>query len=154
MILNAPESANLYRITDVSVPVYQIVLSGLVPYTGTVLNINEDYSESMLKAAETGAGFYCMWSYEENSEVKGTDFDQYYSLHYLPWIDQITENYRELNQSIGHKTIIDHQILDNDLRCTTFEDGTYVYTNYSDEPVEIDGVTIAARSYKILGGLS
>ncbi|MFW5980970.1 MAG: DUF5696 domain-containing protein [bacterium] len=153
IIIESPLRSSGYKITDRSVPFYQIVVSGFKNYTGPPLNLSEDYQEMKLKSIEYGSLPYYQWIFEESSKVKGTNFDYLYSVHYKDWLDEAREFYNRANKVLApvyHQKIIDHTRLDNKLYKTTYEHGQEIIVNYNEHPVEVDGIEIKGRDFKLL----
>ena len=53
--------------------------------------------------------------------------------------------YTKYNDSLGHcysQQIVDHVILAQGVKCTTYEDGTKVYVNYNAYDYNVDGVKV------------
>ena len=46
--------------------------------------------------------------------------------------------------------MVDHEYLQEKLSCTTYEDGTKVYVNYSYKDQTVDGKVIPARDYAVV----
>lgn len=156
LVLNAPEQSNLYRITDRSIPFYQLVLHGSKHFAGEALNLSEDYEESLLWAAETGGGLHFTWSAADNSAVKDTDFNHLYALNYEAWLDEAVEDYLALNDSVGQLQeleIVSHSYPDPEVARVEYENGAVVYVNYSRVDKTVDETVITARTYKVVGGI-
>lgn len=152
-IINVPLESNRNPIIDDIVPFYEIVLHGYVEFAGDCLNLSDDYTTSLLKSVESGAGLYFRWIYEDNSVLKETDFDDLYSVNYEAWIEQAAKDYREVNEALGvvqGETIVDHSILSEGVVRVTYEKGTQILVNYTRKPVTVDGVTVAARSFAVV----
>lgn len=158
-----------------SIPFMQIVLHGYIDYTGAAFNVEADYTTSILKAVETGAGLYFRWMGEENSVFQYTDFSNYYSLHYTDTFNEAIEAYKKVAEFcdlVRGQTITAHEEteayiespyigdIDNDsvrtgtdnVFMTTFENGVQVVVNYNSYNVELGGLadgryTVEGNSY-------
>ncbi len=152
-IINVPLDSNRNPIIDDIVPFYEMVLHGYVEYAGDCLNLSDDYTTTLLKSVESGGGLYFRWIFEDNSVLKETDFDNLYSVNYETWIEQASKDYQTLNDALGSvqgETIVEHEILSEGVVRVTYEKGTEVLVNYSREPVTVDGVAVAARSFEVV----
>lgn len=150
-VINVPLSSNGYQILDEDVPFYEMVLHGYASYAGEALNMADDYKTTLLKSAESGAGLYYQWIYEDNAVLKETEYDDLYSVNYANWIDQATQDYERLQQAMSgleNQHIIGHE-RKGDVTCTVYEDGSQVYVNYGEKQVQIDGVVIPAKDYVV-----
>ena len=142
-----------FSITDVSVPFYQIALSGLVPYTGRAINLAEDYTKNLLKTIECGAGLYFSFIKEETVELQETKFRQFYANEYDKWAGDADSLYRQFNADFAglySQAIIDHIILTSGVTVTVYEDGSRVVVNRSDNTWDYNGIVLQADSYIVL----
>jgi len=142
-----------YGITDTSVPFYQIVLRGLVPYTGRAINLAEDYSMHLLKTIESGAGLYFSFKIEDTAILQETKFRQFYANEYGKWIGDARELYQRFVTDFGHlnnQAIINHVILSPGVTVTEYEDGTWVIVNASNNIWNYNNTNIDAGSYIVL----
>jgi hypothetical protein len=142
-----------FGITDVSVPFYQIVLHGLVPYTGPAINLAEDYTKNLMKTIESGAGLYFSFMAEETTELQETKFRQFYANEYDKWSPDANALYQQFTTNFAglyDQAIANHTILPEGLTITEYEDGTRVIVNGGDIDVHYEGVVIKARSYAVL----
>ncbi|GAA4062567.1 DUF5696 domain-containing protein [Amphibacillus indicireducens] len=155
-VINVPVSNSGFKIQDEAIPFYQMVLRGYVDYATTPFNLStylndQDY---ILNALEYGSNINFQWIYQSNDLLKGTRFDHLYSVNYERWLDQAAEIYHEVNDFLKHvqgETIEAHEILEEGVYRTTYENGAYVIVNYGLESVNVDGYTIEPQSY-ITGG--
>nr|AGS52360.1 hypothetical protein [uncultured bacterium contig00073] len=142
-----------FGITDTSVPFYQIVLHGLVPYTGRAINLAEDYTKNLLKTIESGAGLYFSFMTEETAILQETKFRQFYANEYHKWIGDADALYKRFTSDFGHlynQAIVNHTIISPRVTVTEYEDGTRVVVNASDFAVDYEGRNINADSYIVL----
>lgn len=154
-LINVPLDSNRSLIIDEAVPFYEMVLHGYMDYAGDCMNMSDDYNTSLLKSAESGAGLYFKWIYEDNSVVKETDYDSLYSVNYSAWLDKAKEDYEQLNEVLGSlqgETIMKHEIISKDVVRVTYEKGTQILVNYSDQDSVVDGCGVKAGSYAVVNG--
>jgi len=156
-IVDAPMTSSGFNLTDESIPLFQLVYHGYVSYAGTPWNLadNQDARLNFLQALETGAGLHYTWFYAEASAIKLTGFDHYYSADYRSWLEEASQQYRELHEAIGDvaaQTIIDHRRLAEGVYQTTYDGGKTIIVNYNDTATQVDGVRIDAMDYAIGGG--
>jgi len=153
-INNMPMLSSDYYLMDKSIPFYQIVLHGIMPYSSTPINLEEDYKLSVLKALEIGASPSFEWTYAPNYDLKNTDYD-YYSTYYLPWFDDAVKTYKQINAVLAQNQtskIASHEQISNNVFKTSFENGNSIYVNYSDNEVTNNNLTIGAKSYLFVKG--
>ncbi|MDI9500007.1 MAG: DUF5696 domain-containing protein [Bacillota bacterium] len=152
-ILNIPEDSNQFFLTDESIPFFQMVVRGYITYAGTPINMASDYRKAFLKSIETGSGIYFSFIYEENSLVKQTYFDHYYSNEYRLWMDEARRFYHRANEALADvqgQTIKDHEKIAEGVYKTTFEKGKEIIVNYTSKPVEVNGAKVEPLDFKVV----
>ena len=152
-VINVPSDSNRNLIISRTVPFYAMVLHGIKDYALDCLNMTDDYTTTLLKSAESGAGLYFKWIYADNSILKETKFDQLYSVNYENWIDKAIEDYKALNDVLGplqHESIKKHEYIADDVVQVTYSDGTKIAVNYSDKEVTVGGTKVAPKSYGVI----
>lgn len=152
-ILNMPDSSNRFNLTDESIPFMQMALRGYIDYAGEPINMSPEYRTTFLKAIETGSGIYFNFIYEQNSVVKETLYDSYYSNNYKVWLDDAIELYKQAQEALGPvagQFIIDHEMIEHDVYKTTYENGREIIVNYNRAPVTVRGTKIEAQSFKVV----
>jgi hypothetical protein len=119
------ESSNYLKANE-SVPFLGIVLHGYKSYAGEAMNMEGDISSAILRAIENGAYPYFILSYRNTSELKEDEtLNQYYSVDYSVWKDDMIERYNVLNEALSDlqtKRIEDHQFLNSAVRYLTDEE--------------------------------
>lgn len=154
MVTNMDLQGSLYTIIDQTVPFYQIAIHGYVNYTGEALNLTQDYEEELLKSVEYGAGLFFTVMKESAFVLQKTLYTQYFGADYSAWKDKMITIYNRYNDELGHtfnQKMVNHEMITSKLACTTYEDGTEVYVNYSYEEASTpEGITIPARDYKVM----
>lgn len=154
-IIDMPLSYQGFSIIDYEVPFYQIVLHGLVNYSGRPINLAEDYTLNILRSIETGAGLAFSFMKEETSILQETKFHQFYSNEYDKWIDDATEIYNKFNDEfyeIYNQLIVNHTVLDSGVTVTEYENGTKAVVNKSDSDYNYNGNVIKSRDYLLVKG--
>jgi len=139
-----------YQIIDEYVPFYAAVLHGTVPYTGEAYNLARDREELLLRSAEMGASLqFCLMA-GNVEELQDSWFSEYYGAdveRVYPTMIQTIREYNEKMSGTFDQLITDHERT-GEVAVTTFENGTRVYVNYGYSAVEMDGLTLEARSYQ------
>ena len=144
--------------TDQSIPFYQMVVHGMIPYTAGPANLFYDYGKQKLNWVEYGYMPYFMLTYEKPQLLKYTKYNRLFNSDYREWAAQCAELYKEFNSRLGgiwDKVMLKHQKLGEDLFKVTYEGGTSVYVNYGGSPAEIEGHTVKGMDYLVVeqGGL-
>lgn len=139
--------------TDETVPFLQMVIHGSMVYTGTAFNEVYDAEMQMLKCVEYGYIPYYFLTEQSPIEMSFTGLDGFYSTQIDKWEQKICDTYQQYQKDFGEiwkQKIQKHEQLSDNLYCTTYDNGTCVYVNYADEAATIDGIEIAAKSYRVV----
>lgn len=154
-ITNMPSSSSGHDVFDYDIPLYQMVVQGLIPYSTTPINADADSDELILQAISTGAMLHYDFMYEALNELSNTDYDQLFYANYRGWVKTLGEEYAFFNETIkglSDKQITDFKLLTSTRTQTTFEDGTVVITDKSDHFISINGKEYALPSLTLEGG--
>ena len=174
-IIDLPMGSSEYLSSTGSIPFIQIVLHGYIDYTGAAFNVEADYTSSILKAVETGAGLYFRWMGEDNNVFQYTELINFYSLHYTDTFNEAIDAYKKVAEFcdlVRGQTITAHEKTEayiespyigdipsesvrsgtDNVFMTTFENGVQVVVNYNSYNVELGGLddgryTVAGNSY-------
>ena len=130
-----------------------MAVHGHLNYTGEALNLTQDYKDELLTSAEYGAGLYFTVMKESSFALQKTLYSEYFGASYDAWSEDMIETYNRYNKELGHtynQKMVDHEYIGNDVACTTYEDGTKVYVNYTYEDYVTNGTTVPARDYLVV----
>lgn len=153
MITNMDLEGSEYTILDEAVPFYQMAIHGYINYVGSPLNTCGNAQEQILKSAEYGAGLAFSIMKETPFTLQKTLYTEYYGSDYDAWHDEIVEIYNNYNSKMGHvfnQKMVDHKNISAKLSCTTYEDGTKVYVNYSYADATTDDGVVPARDFIVV----
>jgi hypothetical protein len=151
-IANVPEEDSRFPLTDVRVPFYQMVVHGMIYYSGRPVNLSGDPRRSVLRCIETGSCPYFIVSYAEPSEVKHTEFDRFYATGYSDWLDDMVYLYEVTNAVLGDvadQPMVEHDRLDHDVYRTTYANGKQVWVNYSNQDVTVEGIEVPRMGFTV-----
>ncbi len=154
-ILNAPINDTRYAIVDASVPLYEMIIHGYIGYSTELLNFvnSDDLPKIRLQMIECGASPHYVFTMEEASRMKLTSLNRYYATTFANWAGVAQETYRYVNEAlrtVQDAAMVSHEILSEDLRLVTYDNGIRIYINYGNEEQTVDGVTVPALGYVIL----
>ena len=157
-IINAPISANDYYIIDETIPFYEMLIHGYIDYSGSLINLSDTYDKTdvVLNLIENGASPHFVFSKENSSEIKNTSLNRFYSTAYKNWKEDALSIYNKTNGALQYVTdarIVEHEIINKDLRKVTYSNDVTIYVNYGTTPQTIDGVDVSAKGYAI-GGIA
>ena len=153
IVTNMELDGNKHTLLDANVPFLQTAIHGYVNYTGTPINISGNDVREVLTAAEYGAGLQFSFMKESAFALQKTLYTEYYGSDYATWHDRMLEIYTRYTSELGHtynQQIVDHKVYTEDVRCTTYEDGTKVYVNYGDTDYTSEDGLIPASDYKVI----
>jgi len=148
-------SGTNYSIIDELVPFYQIAIHGMVDYTGQSINLSSDWQTELLRCAEYGAGLNFTFMEESGRILQETNHSGYYGACFADWGEDaigIINAYQKDMAGLNQQAIVHHEKLDRSVTLTAYEDGTQVYVNYSMDDYTVEGSTVPARSYLVVGG--
>lgn len=129
----------------ISVPFVQLILHGIVDYSGEAINTNINSNELMLKYIEYGACPHYEWNY-----VAVTDTTENDVFCYDNTINTAAEFYTKANETLNDlrtARMTDHYEVENGVFCTEYDTGTMIYVNYTDSDCTVLGAVVEARSF-------
>ncbi len=142
------------EIINDSIPFYQMVLSGYVPYSAQPANLaNRTGRLYLLKLLETGSIPTFVVSKETSAEVKHTNFNHLYAINYEDLKGSIVELYEETSAVLGslwHQPITDHRRLSQDVFLTEYGDGTKIIVNYGKSIFVYKNKIVRSEGYRVL----
>ncbi len=151
-----PEDAFGLAITDYSVPFLEMIFSGLIPYsTEGAGNLAYDLQTQKLRWIEFGSVPYFFLSYESALKLRDTNRSTLFSSTFEEWLPTVAETYGEFEKNLScvyGKQMTGHDILSDDVRKVSYENGVVIYLNYGNTDATFDGITVPASDYIILGG--
>lgn len=149
-VVNLPSSSSRYLIEMEEIPFVQMIYHGYVSYAGEAINQGQNDEEAFLKAVENGGGLHYALFAADPSVVKETDYADMFSAYYPMWKDKALEQYSRANAALADLSgirIIHHDILENGLRVVTYENGTRIVVNYSDEAVAYETIQVQPKDF-------
>ncbi len=147
-ITGVPLHASGFDICDEEIPFYQLVLHGILPYACTPINATADSIETFLTAIATGCCPAYDMIYTEASNLKDTEFDQYYYAYYAFWTDTAVQEYHIADivlSGVSDKIMIDYT-REGDISITTYEDGTQIKINYAEKSITAGGMVYQLKN--------
>jgi hypothetical protein len=154
-LLDIPMDDSGYFITDESIPFYQMVVHGYIPYSSEPCNLFHDYQRQKLKCIEYGCIPYFKLTYQEPVNLRKTEYNHLFTSYYLHWIDVAVDMYKEFEERLGNlwnEIIVKHEKISDNLYKVTYKDNSIIYVNYNEETVFIDNRSIEGMNYLIVDG--
>lgn len=149
-----PTSSSRFDCAPHSVPFYTMVLHGYVNLAAVPLNMEADEETAFLQCIEAGALPSFRVTARENVQLADTGFSFLYNTGYAGIRDSLREKFRRaaaLYQGLFDQPIVSHS-RSGGLAVTSYADGTRIAVNYSNEPVQMEGVSIPARGFARIPG--
>lgn len=141
IIMKIPTTSSKYIIEDYEIPFLQMVIHGMVEYTGEEINTVQDAQYQILKCLEYGCSLSARLMYEDDIVLQNTYYTTVlYSMNYRNWIDQIDSMYNTVNdilKDVQDQYIVAHERLTSNIYVTTYENGLTVAVNYNQEAATV-----------------
>ena len=148
-ITDLPLYSSGFNIFDGDIPLYQLVMHGVMPYSTKAVNGSADAERLVMLALASGSNLRFDMLAAETSELKDTDFDVYYYADSDYWIDNAAEYYlftKDILKKISDSPIISYQ-RDGDRITTKYANGTETVVDLQECSVTADGQTRYLKDY-------
>lgn len=153
-ISHLPTSASQSRSAYVSVPFLQLVLHGIVGYSGEPLNFSENAKTSFLRCVEYGASPAYEWTYSDTYADKKNKSDEdntdTFGVYYENWIASASEFYERADAALKDlqaSRMTSHSEIMGGVFCTEYDTGAKIYVNYTESDVTVSGITVPAGDF-------
>lgn len=130
----------------VSIPFVQLILHGIVEFSGAPVNISSNSKQEFLRCIEYGA--IPSFVLTNNSLDSSEEYNNIFSTD--NWLSSIYNCYNqsaEVFADLRDSRITDHFTVAEGVYCTEFESTTKVYVNYTNEPVTVGGITVEPLNF-------
>ncbi|HZG75996.1 MAG TPA: DUF5696 domain-containing protein [Paenibacillus sp.] len=154
-IADLPTTSSQFLMASEEVPFLQMVLKGYVDYYAAASNFHANPEEELLKLIDYGSypSFYV--TYNEPTQLLGTNGEWLYTSQYAVWKDRIAEEYKAVSEALRpvqgarfeDRTEVREGVFKN-----TYSNGATIYINYTSEEATVDGSAIPPRAYLVKGG--
>ena len=155
-IYDMPEKSSEMVQMQYSIPFYQMIVHGSIPYTGNVAgNMAADYTQQKLRWIEYGSQPNFVLTYNSSELLKNTYAETAFATDYKEHMETINECVKEFNDKLGFtakEAMIDHKVLADGVVAVTYESGKTIYINYNEKNVETNGVKLSPESYVVVEG--
>lgn len=153
-ISHLPTSASQSRSAYVSVPFLQLVLHGIVGYSGEPLNFSENAKTSFLRCVEYGASPAYEWTYSgtyaDKKNKSDEDSTDTFGVYYENWIASASEFYERADAALKDlqgSRMTSHSEIMGGVFCTEYDTGAKIYVNYTESDVTVSGITVPAGDF-------
>ncbi len=160
-VYDVPTSSSKYRSYSVDVPFYEMVFKGYVSMSGTSLNLATNKNTALLKAVESGSGLqYTLVGQYDTQLITSAQNVFYGSLYWDEAIERgvrtdivkTVADYKEYFEQVKNAEIINHVVINENVRLTVFDNGVSVYVNYGDSDYAAAQGSVAAGGYLVVKG--
>lgn len=152
VITDVPTRSSGCRVFDRDVPFVQMVLHGLVDYTGAAVNLGGITQTEILDMISTGGQLKCALISASADAVVNTQLDDLYCAEYAACARQLKELYGKV--AAVHRAVSDARMIayarDGQTACTGYDNGVRVVVNYGDSPAEFEGRTVQAHDCLVI----
>ncbi|SDX06910.1 DUF5696 domain-containing protein [Paenibacillus sp. CF384] len=152
-LFSIPMEDSGYFFTDETIPFYQMVVHGLIPYSGDAQNLFYDPRLQFLKMVEYGYMPYYQFTKKHSEDLKDTYYSDLFSSAYHNWVDQAVDQYKEMSeklQPVWSQTMVGHRKLEKDVYEVVYEDGSRLIVNYLPREVKIDGHLVPDKDFIVV----
>jgi hypothetical protein len=153
-LLDVPDRDTGLFLTDEVVPFYQIVVHGMVPYSGpNPGNLSHDSVEQKLRWVEYGflPSYQLTWGSPEL--LRRTNYSELFSSRFADWAQPAAQVWREMAERLGDlwkRTIRLHQRVSPEVAEVTYDDGSIVVVNYGARPYVRKGLLVGPRDFGVI----
>ncbi len=154
VINNLTLQSSQFKITDLDVPFYQMVIHGYIPYATEALNGVADSGELFLRAIASGSNIHFDFIHEEAIELVNTDYLNLYYANYEGWVEYAAQTAKLANEILSKVSdaVITNYVVDGDEITTTYDNGIKTVVNLETGTITCDGKTYVYADYVQEGG--
>ncbi len=151
-VTDSPVTDSWFTIADETVPFYELVLRGLIPFSVEPLNLADEPKRSFLTAMETGGDLSFVWITKNADELSLSEHHELFSCLYTDWLEQAIQWQKEL-EDVRSKTdgarVVSRVLTETGLTETVYENGVRLYLNYTGNTIIWDDHQIPSMEYVI-----
>lgn len=155
-VYDVPIQSSKNRNYSIDVPFYQIVFKGKVSMSASSLNFATNKTDTILKSVESGLGLtYTLIDEYDTNLISSSQNVFYGSVYWDELIErgvrddiiETVESYKGYFEQVDGARIMDHEIINENVRKTVFEGGVTVFVNYGETEYTDGDIAVPARSY-------
>ena len=163
-LVDVPTAADMFYLIDYEVPFFQMVVHGFIEFAGSPVNLQDAFNpqRALLNTIATGASPRFLLTAEPTRLFYFSANEQFYTTHYIHWIDLAAEHYRifnEVHRDLRTERITGFEILHNEPRflggtqqvtVTEFSNGTRIYANNTRNTHEVNGIYLEPYGFHVV----
>ncbi len=149
-IKDVPLYSSNYDIFDYDVPLTEMVLHGLVPYTTKAINKSADAQELRMLALVTGTPIHYELMYENPNKFADSEYDVLYYTNYKGWLDRSINEYKlfdDIIKSVSDAEITKFERISDQEYQSTFSNGDKIYINLETEEIKYNNKSFDVKDY-------
>lgn len=138
---------------DESIPFYQLVIHGYIPYSSDIRNnLVSDYEYQLLRCVEYGSIPSFILTKESSNLLVKTAANGIYTSEYAVWKDRIVDFCMEygLITELQMSVMVDHTSLGEGVYQTVYDNGMKTVVNYTDWSYDWQEFEIPAKGYIVI----
>jgi hypothetical protein len=144
-----------FDVFDGEIPLYQVVLHGIVPYSTSAVNGDSDIADLLMRAVAAGSNLKFDMVGAPIDDLKDTRLDKYYYAHGLSWAEDAAKMWSFVNDVIGSvsaQTIVSYEAVydengKNPVITTVYSGGTTIVVDVRGRTAKVDGKTYLLYDY-------
>ncbi len=152
-IFEAPHTSSKQDMFTADIPFYQMIFKGKTEITSEAMNAGESFETKKLYALETGSSMLFTLYNNYNETITLSPHKDLYGGLYKGNKDVIINagnEFKDYYSAISGQTIVNHELITKDVRCTTFANGVKTYVNYSNSDYTVADGIVKANDYLVI----
>ncbi len=148
-LIEVPGGSSNYAICNETVPFYQMVFHGYIPYALSAVNHMSNPGEAVLKCLEYGASPMYSFVKQNKEELLSSRMVFLYSPDFDLWLDTVKQDYDTLFpvlSRVAAERITGHRRISESLALTEYETLS-IYVNYGGQAQKADGQTVPPMGF-------
>jgi hypothetical protein len=140
-----------YPLYEDAIPLYQLAVSGIVPYSLEAVNRSVEPEKIVLKCAEYGADIKYDFTFDSLGITGEPQLSYLDGTWFKLWSDHAADSYKRLSKVsdiISGRLLYHEQVMEN-VFVSTFENGK-VIVNYRDDSVTVGSTVVKAKDFAVL----
>ena len=138
---------------DSSVPIIQMVISGMLQYTGIEFNAADNIDVFLAKSALSGAGLQVTYNEASPDALKASQLESLFASNYSYYKETyngIISGYLEKTAAVAGRELIRYSALTDNVGLSVFDNGKAVIANFSNASYSYNGTQVAPNSFEIV----
>ena len=134
-----PMQSSMFDIENQTVPFYQMVLKGYIPFSNLPGNRSMSLDDYKLGLLETGADPSYIWIAEHPEYIRDSRMQWFTNVYRDDWVDEASQLFAEVSEVtklVKGKSITSYTI-DGNVHTTKFSNGVTVTVNYDDKTYSV-----------------